>query len=130
MDCLLFGKLVSGEGRKRGGGGGGRGRGKEIDRSLVELFLISKLNFPPFLSHSFPSLSLFLSLSSLAGLQHSLRVPHVYTFSETLVPRPPDWGEEVDICGFLFPPSLDSVNSSSRYEPPEGNYCYCYYYYL
>ena len=31
-----------------------------------------------------------------------LRVPHVYLFSEHLLPRPSDWGPEISIAGFMF----------------------------
>mmetsp|Transcript_183 Transcript_183/g.516 ORF Transcript_183/g.516 Transcript_183/m.516 type:complete len:829 (+) Transcript_183:137-2623(+) len=50
-----------------------------------------------------------------ASLQHHLKVPHVYMYSESLVPRPSEWGEEVDVCGFLFPSSKEA----DSYEPDQ-----------
>ncbi len=31
-----------------------------------------------------------------------LQVPHVYLFSEHLLPRPSDWGPQISVAGFLF----------------------------
>lgn len=49
-----------------------------------------------------------------AGVQHSVKVPTVYCFSEGLVPRPPSWEDHISICGFLFPDN----KAASEYEPP------------
>ena len=53
-----------------------------------------------------------------SGIQHRAAVPHVYCFSEHLVPRPSDWGHHIDICGFL---TLEQTKEGKdNYEPPEG----------
>tara|TARA_R110002050_G_scaffold286223_3_gene436561 strand:- start:473 stop:1267 length:795 start_codon:yes stop_codon:yes gene_type:complete len=61
------------------------------------------------------SLGLKPVLRQGAALAHLLHVPHVYCFSESLVPRPKDWGPHIDICGFLFPPTEDA----QTYKPDE-----------
>ncbi|KAJ4298054.1 hypothetical protein N0V90_005953 [Kalmusia sp. IMI 367209] len=42
-------------------------------------------------------------------LAELLKVPFTYCWSPALVPKPPDWGEHIDVCGFFFrdPPSYD-----------------------
>lgn len=44
-----------------------------------------------------------------------MQVPFSYCWSEALVPKPDDWGPELDIVGYLF------LNESDRlsYEPPQ-----------
>ena len=42
------------------------------------------------------------------------RVPHVYCFSELLVPRPKDWGPHIGISGFL------ELDQTSNYSPPRA----------
>ncbi|KAK0710025.1 UDP-glucose,sterol transferase [Lasiosphaeria miniovina] len=45
-----------------------------------------------------------------------LRIPHTYCWSPALVPKPTDWGSEIDVCGFFMrdepsctpPPDLES----------------------
>ncbi|KAL2129906.1 hypothetical protein VTI74DRAFT_7149 [Chaetomium olivicolor] len=48
------------------------------------------------------------------GATFRLHVPFTYLWSPGLVPKPPDWGEEVDVVGFVF------LDLASRFEPPEG----------
>ncbi|KAH6874369.1 hypothetical protein B0T10DRAFT_498827, partial [Thelonectria olida] len=41
-----------------------------------------------------------------------LKVPHTYCWSAALVPKPPDWGAHIDICGFF-------MRDEPVYTPPE-----------
>jgi len=46
------------------------------------------------------------------------RVSYLYCFSQHLVPKPPDWHDEISVSGFWF---LDDVETSDEiYEPPES----------
>jgi UDP:flavonoid glycosyltransferase YjiC (YdhE family) len=47
------------------------------------------------------------------GQLFRLKVPYTYLWSPGLVPRPPDWGPEIDIAGFVF------LDLASGYNPPE-----------
>lgn len=47
------------------------------------------------------------------GATYRLHVPHTYLWSPGLVPKPQDWGEEIDIAGFVF------LDLASKFEPPE-----------
>jgi UDP:flavonoid glycosyltransferase YjiC (YdhE family) len=49
-----------------------------------------------------------------AGQAARLRTPYTYLFSPGLVPKPNDWGPEIDIAGFVY---LDLADS---FEPPES----------
>ncbi|KAH6695584.1 glycosyltransferase family 28 domain-containing protein [Plectosphaerella plurivora] len=53
-------------------------------------------------------------ISSMWGYQllPRLRVPYSYLWSQSLIPRPSDWDEHIDITGFSFLPLADS------YTPP------------
>ncbi|KAI8852334.1 hypothetical protein BC829DRAFT_73814 [Chytridium lagenaria] len=42
----------------------------------------------------------------------NLEVPHTYTWSEALIPKPSDWGPHIDIVGFFF------LDLASNYTPP------------
>jgi UDP:flavonoid glycosyltransferase YjiC (YdhE family) len=42
----------------------------------------------------------------------NLHVPHTYTWSEALIPKPNDWGSHIDIVGFFF------LDLASNYTPP------------
>ncbi|KAJ4361242.1 hypothetical protein N0V95_002060 [Ascochyta clinopodiicola] len=44
-------------------------------------------------------------------LVENLQVPFTYCWSPALVPKPPDWGEHIDVCGFFF-------RDPPRYDPP------------
>ncbi|KAF3047760.1 hypothetical protein E8E12_011621 [Didymella heteroderae] len=44
-------------------------------------------------------------------LVENLKVPFTYCWSPALVPKPPDWGEHIDVCGFFF-------RNPPQYEPP------------
>jgi hypothetical protein len=48
------------------------------------------------------------------GQLYRLRVPYTYLWSPGLVPKPEDWGPEIDIAGFVF------LDLASAFEPPEG----------
>lgn len=47
------------------------------------------------------------------GQLYRLKVPYTYLWSPTLVPKPDDWGPEVDVAGFVF------LDLASSYEPPK-----------
>jgi UDP-glucoronosyl and UDP-glucosyl transferase len=47
------------------------------------------------------------------GQLFRLKVPHTYLWSPGLVPKPADWGPEIDIAGFVF------LDLASDYVPPE-----------
>ena len=47
------------------------------------------------------------------GQLYRLRVPYTYLWSPGLVPKPEDWGPEIDIAGFVF------LDLASTFEPPE-----------
>ncbi|KAJ6035833.1 CAZyme family GT1 [Penicillium herquei] len=39
------------------------------------------------------------------GILQRLHVPHTYLWSPSLLPKPPDWPDNIDVCGFSFLPS-------------------------
>ncbi|KAI1633808.1 hypothetical protein F4809DRAFT_621879 [Biscogniauxia mediterranea] len=47
------------------------------------------------------------------GSTYRLRVPFTYLWSPGLVPKPEDWGPEVDVSGFVF------LDLASSFEPPQ-----------
>lgn len=47
------------------------------------------------------------------GQLYRLKVPYTYLWSPTLVPKPGDWGEEIDIAGFIF------LELASSFIPPK-----------
>ncbi|KAK3302442.1 uncharacterized protein B0T15DRAFT_496905 [Chaetomium strumarium] len=47
------------------------------------------------------------------GATYRLHVPFTYLWSPGLVPKPPDWGDEVDVAGFVF------LDLGSSFDPPE-----------
>ncbi|MCJ1385661.1 hypothetical protein MMC17_008784 [Xylographa soralifera] len=47
------------------------------------------------------------------GQLFRLKVPYTYLWSPGLVPKPSDWGPEIDITGFVF------LDLASSYKPPE-----------
>lgn len=47
------------------------------------------------------------------GALYRMHVPYTYMWSPSLVPKPRDWGNEVDICGFVF------LDMASNFQPPE-----------
>ncbi|KAE8364928.1 hypothetical protein BDV27DRAFT_127701 [Aspergillus caelatus] len=47
------------------------------------------------------------------SLLHRLHVPHAYLWSPALLPKPPDWDDKIDVCGFGFLPAETS------YTPPK-----------
>lgn len=48
------------------------------------------------------------------GQLYRLKVPYTYLWSPGLVPKPSDWGSEIDIAGFVF------LDLASAFQPPEG----------
>lgn len=46
------------------------------------------------------------------GSLYRLKVPYTYLWSPGLVPKPQDWGSEIDIAGFVF------LDLASSFEPP------------
>ncbi|CAH8353340.1 unnamed protein product [Eruca vesicaria subsp. sativa] len=53
-------------------------------------------------------------VSYLSGTQGSgSNIPHGYMWSPHLVPKPKDWGPQIDVVGFCF------LDLASNYEPPE-----------
>lgn len=47
------------------------------------------------------------------GQLYRLRVPYTYMWSPGLVPKPSDWGPEIDIAGFVF------LDLASNFKPPK-----------
>jgi UDP:flavonoid glycosyltransferase YjiC (YdhE family) len=47
-----------------------------------------------------------------ASLVHELEVPHAYLWSRCLLDKPEDWGDRIDVTGFVF------LDEASRFEPP------------
>jgi UDP:flavonoid glycosyltransferase YjiC (YdhE family) len=47
------------------------------------------------------------------GQLYRLKVPYTYMWSPGLVPKPKDWGPEIDISGFVF------LDLASSFKPPE-----------
>lgn len=50
-------------------------------------------------------------MAEAPSLAETLKIPFTYCWSPALVPKPRDWAEHIDVCGFFFrqPPS---------YQPP------------
>ncbi|KAI9768856.1 MAG: hypothetical protein M1840_004670 [Geoglossum simile] len=46
------------------------------------------------------------------GQTHRLKVPYTYLWSPGLVPKPADWGTQIDIAGFVF------LDLASAFKPP------------
>ncbi|TGZ76788.1 UDP-Glycosyltransferase/glycogen phosphorylase [Ascodesmis nigricans] len=47
------------------------------------------------------------------GIISRLKVPFTYMWSSALIPKPKDWGNHIDITGFVF------LDQTKDYEPPE-----------
>ena len=47
------------------------------------------------------------------GQLYRLKVPHTYMWSPGLVPKPHDWGPEIDLAGFVF------LDLASSFQPPK-----------
>ncbi|KAJ6134768.1 hypothetical protein N7523_001090 [Penicillium sp. IBT 18751x] len=54
-----------------------------------------------------------LDTITASSLIHRLRIPCTYFWSPTLLPKPPDWFDNIDVCGFNFLPS------QTDYTPPQ-----------
>ncbi|PHH85392.1 hypothetical protein CDD83_473 [Cordyceps sp. RAO-2017] len=48
------------------------------------------------------------------GATYRLHVPYTYLWSPGLVPKPPDWGDEIDVSGFVF------LEQGTRFTPPQS----------
>ncbi|KAE8407340.1 UDP-glucose,sterol transferase [Aspergillus pseudonomiae] len=44
---------------------------------------------------------------------HRLHIPYTYLWSPSLLPKPRDWSDNIDVCGFQF------LSAQSNYQPPE-----------
>lgn len=66
---------------------------------LINTFRTSTLGLPP------------LTLRSGPDLLERVSVPWTYCMSPSLVPRPADWREEIDVVGFYF------LDLATKYEP-------------
>ncbi|RSL45948.1 hypothetical protein CEP51_016007 [Fusarium floridanum] len=53
-----------------------------------------------------------ISLMWAPGLLERLRVPYTYCWSPALIPKPGDWGDNIDISGFFF------LDLASSFTPP------------
>lgn len=47
------------------------------------------------------------------GALYRMNVPFAYLWSPSLVPKPADWGDEVDICGFVY------LDLAASFTPPD-----------
>ncbi|TVY20598.1 Sterol 3-beta-glucosyltransferase [Lachnellula arida] len=47
------------------------------------------------------------------GQLYRLKVPYTYLWSPGLIPKPKDWGQQIDIAGFVF------LDLASSFKPPE-----------
>lgn len=47
------------------------------------------------------------------GMMINEHVPHTYCWSPSLVPKPSDWPDYLDVCGFFF------LDLATNYQPPE-----------
>jgi hypothetical protein len=47
------------------------------------------------------------------GQLYRLKVPYTYMWSPGLIPKPKDWGPEIDISGFVF------LDLASSFTPPD-----------
>ena len=56
-------------------------------------------------------------IKSGAGLQHTLKIPHIYCVSECLLPKPADWGPHITTSGFWF---LNDAKESGGLSPALG----------
>lgn len=48
------------------------------------------------------------------GALFRMKVPYTYMWSPTLVPKPKDWGPEIDLAGFVF------LDLASNFKPPKA----------
>ena len=69
---------------------------------LVNRFRVKTLGLEP------------LSTLWAPGQLFRMKVPYTYLWSPSLVPKPPDWGPEIDITGFVF------LDLASSFKPPES----------
>jgi hypothetical protein len=48
------------------------------------------------------------------SLLNALHVPHCYCWSQSIVPKPHDWGDEIDVVGYFFL----KQTQLTEYDPP------------
>ncbi|KAL2203387.1 UDP-Glycosyltransferase/glycogen phosphorylase [Sarocladium strictum] len=53
-----------------------------------------------------------VSLVWAPGMLHRLKIPHIYFWSPALIPKPKDWGPQIDVSGFSF------LDMATDYTPP------------
>jgi UDP:flavonoid glycosyltransferase YjiC (YdhE family) len=53
-----------------------------------------------------------VSLVWAPGMLHRLKIPHTYFWSPALIPKPKDWGPQIDVSGFSF------LDLATDYTPP------------
>ncbi|KAL4807220.1 hypothetical protein BDV18DRAFT_114470 [Aspergillus unguis] len=53
-----------------------------------------------------------LDATRASSRAHRLRIPHTYLWSPSLLPKPKDWDDTIDVCGFQF------LSAESNYKPP------------
>lgn len=68
---------------------------------LVNDFRVKTLNLDP------------VSTLWAPGASYRMHVPFTYLWSPGLIPKPPDWGSEIDIAGFVF------LDLASSFKPPK-----------
>ncbi|KAJ3245309.1 hypothetical protein HDU78_009554 [Chytriomyces hyalinus] len=54
-----------------------------------------------------------LGTSTAVPYLRTLKVPHTYMWSQSLIPKPYDWGAHIDVCGFVF------LDLATNYTPPQ-----------
>ena len=69
---------------------------------LVNLFRVKTLGLEP------------VSTVWAPGQLVRMKVPYTYIWSPGLIPKPSDWGPEIDIAGFVF------LDLASSFQPPES----------
>ncbi|KAJ3335083.1 hypothetical protein HDU93_006551 [Gonapodya sp. JEL0774] len=55
-----------------------------------------------------------LDIQTGPWIAKQLRIPHSYTWSPNLIPKPADWGDHIDVVGFFFLPG----SGEKGYQPP------------
>ncbi|OJJ31262.1 hypothetical protein ASPWEDRAFT_120055 [Aspergillus wentii DTO 134E9] len=54
-----------------------------------------------------------LDAARAPSLVHRLGIPYTYLWSPSLLPKPKDWSDKIDVCGFSF------LDAASDYTPPD-----------
>ncbi|KAF7718745.1 Sterol 3-beta-glucosyltransferase [Penicillium ucsense] len=48
-----------------------------------------------------------------SSVTHTLKIPYTYFWSQGLLPKPPDWPDHIEVCGFISTPQAPD------YQPPQ-----------